>query len=91
MRGSSVADDPARATASASARLREEWGITEHDMQSLVNAGGVEMVERQWRSGRRPANARKWWTGEIARISNERGVDVAELPITPTDVTGSSR
>ena len=68
------------------ARLREEWGITEHDMQSLINAGALDLVEQTVALGSRANDARKWWTGEIARISNERGVDVAELPITPADV-----
>jgi aspartyl-tRNA(Asn)/glutamyl-tRNA(Gln) amidotransferase subunit B len=68
------------------ARLREEWGISEHDMQSLINAGVLDLVERTVALGSASADARKWWTGEIARISNEQGVDVAELPITPADV-----
>jgi aspartyl-tRNA(Asn)/glutamyl-tRNA(Gln) amidotransferase subunit B len=68
------------------ARLREQWGISEHDMQSLINAGVLDLVERTVALGSASADARKWWTGEIARISNEQGVDVAELPITPADV-----
>jgi len=68
------------------ARLREEWGISEHDMQSLINAGALELVEQTVALGADSADARKWWTGEISRISNERGLDVAELPITPSDV-----
>ncbi len=68
------------------ARIREEWGITEHEMQSVINAGALELVEQTVELGADSAVARKWWTGEIARISNEQGVDVAELPITPQDV-----
>ncbi|HVQ86962.1 MAG TPA: Asp-tRNA(Asn)/Glu-tRNA(Gln) amidotransferase subunit GatB [Actinomycetes bacterium] len=67
-------------------RLRTEWGISEHDMQSLVNAGGVELVEATIALGVDQAHARKWWTGEITRHANERGVDLAELPITPDAV-----
>jgi aspartyl-tRNA(Asn)/glutamyl-tRNA(Gln) amidotransferase subunit B len=68
------------------ARIREEWGISEHEMQSVINAGALELVEQTVELGADSAVARKWWTGEIARISNEQGVDVAELPITPQDV-----
>ncbi len=67
-------------------RLRQEWGISEHEMQSLVNAGGIELVEATIAMGVDQAQARKWWTGEIARHANERSVDIAELPITPADV-----
>jgi aspartyl-tRNA(Asn)/glutamyl-tRNA(Gln) amidotransferase subunit B len=68
------------------ARIREEWGISEHEMQSVINAGALDLVEQTVELGADSAVARKWWTGEIARISNEQGVDVAELPITPQDV-----
>ncbi|MCZ3389936.1 MAG: Asp-tRNA(Asn)/Glu-tRNA(Gln) amidotransferase subunit GatB [Actinomycetia bacterium] len=68
------------------ARIREEWGITEHDMQSLINAGALELVEQTVALGADSADARKWWMGEIARISNERGLDIVQLPITPADV-----
>jgi aspartyl-tRNA(Asn)/glutamyl-tRNA(Gln) amidotransferase subunit B len=67
-------------------RLRQEWGISEHEMQSLANAGGLELVEATIALGTDQASARKWWTGEIARISNERDVDLSDLPITPEDV-----
>ncbi|MEJ1229375.1 MAG: Asp-tRNA(Asn)/Glu-tRNA(Gln) amidotransferase subunit GatB, partial [Galbitalea sp.] len=36
-------------------------------------------IEETVAEGAAPAQARKWWTGEIARIANERGVD-ASLP-----------
>jgi aspartyl-tRNA(Asn)/glutamyl-tRNA(Gln) amidotransferase subunit B len=68
------------------ARIREDWGISEHDMQAVINAGALDLVEQTVALGAGSADARKWWTGEIARISNERGVDVAELAITPADV-----
>jgi aspartyl-tRNA(Asn)/glutamyl-tRNA(Gln) amidotransferase subunit B len=55
-------------------------------MQSVINAGALDLVEQTVELGSDSATARKWWTGEIARVSNERGVDVAELPITPGDV-----
>jgi aspartyl-tRNA(Asn)/glutamyl-tRNA(Gln) amidotransferase subunit B len=36
--------------------------------------------------GASPAAARNWWLGELSRLANERGVEVAELPIFPADV-----
>jgi aspartyl-tRNA(Asn)/glutamyl-tRNA(Gln) amidotransferase subunit B len=68
------------------ARLQSQWSIGDHDMQALINAGVLDLVEQTVALGAPPADARKWWTGEIARLSNERGVDVAELSITPADV-----
>ncbi|MDH4160062.1 MAG: Asp-tRNA(Asn)/Glu-tRNA(Gln) amidotransferase subunit GatB [Actinomycetota bacterium] len=68
------------------ARLRAHWGLSEHEMQSLVNAGAVELVEATIEAGADQGAARKWWLGELARRANEDSVDLAELAITPTDV-----
>ncbi|MCY0948154.1 Asp-tRNA(Asn)/Glu-tRNA(Gln) amidotransferase subunit GatB [Streptomyces sp. H27-S2] len=67
-------------------RLREEWGVTEHDMQSILNAGAVDSIVATTEAGADPAAARKWWMGELARNANEQGVVVDELPITPAQV-----
>jgi aspartyl-tRNA(Asn)/glutamyl-tRNA(Gln) amidotransferase subunit B len=68
------------------AELREEWGLSEKDMQSVVNAGAVELIEQTIAAGSSPAGARKWWTGELARRANESGVELAELGATPAQV-----
>jgi aspartyl-tRNA(Asn)/glutamyl-tRNA(Gln) amidotransferase subunit B len=68
------------------ARLQTAWAISDFDMQSLVNAGAIDLVEQTVAAGADQAAARKWWTGELARIANERGVELSELGITPTDV-----
>ncbi|GIE93768.1 Asp-tRNA(Asn)/Glu-tRNA(Gln) amidotransferase subunit GatB [Paractinoplanes rishiriensis] len=68
------------------ARLREEWGISETDMQSVANAGAVELIEQTIAVGASPAGARKWWMGELARRANETGVDLAEVGATPVQV-----
>ena len=34
-------------------RLREEWGVTEHDMQSILNAGAVDLIVATIDAGRR--------------------------------------
>ncbi|MER7760912.1 Asp-tRNA(Asn)/Glu-tRNA(Gln) amidotransferase subunit GatB [Streptomyces sp. NPDC097619] len=67
-------------------RLREEWGISEHDMQSILNAGAVDSITATIDAGADSVAARKWWMGELARNANEQGVAVDELPITPAQV-----
>jgi aspartyl-tRNA(Asn)/glutamyl-tRNA(Gln) amidotransferase subunit B len=67
-------------------RLREEWGVSEHDMQSILNAGAVDLIAATIEAGADAASARKWWMGELARRSNEDGVELASLPITPAQV-----
>jgi aspartyl-tRNA(Asn)/glutamyl-tRNA(Gln) amidotransferase subunit B len=68
------------------ARLQAEWGISDFDMASVVNAGAVGVVEATVAAGADQAAARKWWLGELLRVANERGVELEELPITPVQV-----
>ena len=66
-------------------RLKEAWGFTDLEFQDVVNSNLlVELVETI-AAGAAPAQARKWWTGEIARLANAAGVDAATL-ISPTHV-----
>ncbi|MFF3456494.1 Asp-tRNA(Asn)/Glu-tRNA(Gln) amidotransferase subunit GatB [Streptomyces sp. NPDC002730] len=67
-------------------RLREDWGISEHDMQSILNAGAVDLIVATIDAGADAAAARKWWMGELARRANEEGADLASLAITPEQV-----
>ena len=67
-------------------RLQADWAFTDAEMRDVVNAGAVELVAATVAAGAAPAAARKWWTGELARTANARGVDVTELPVTPVDV-----
>ncbi|RKN09264.1 Asp-tRNA(Asn)/Glu-tRNA(Gln) amidotransferase subunit GatB [Streptomyces radicis] len=67
-------------------RLREEWGVSAHEMQSALNAGAVELIVATVDAGADQAAARKWWMGELARRANELGVEPAALPITPAQV-----
>jgi aspartyl-tRNA(Asn)/glutamyl-tRNA(Gln) amidotransferase subunit B len=68
------------------ARLREDWGISEIDMQSVANAGAVELIEETIAAGSSPAGARKWWMGELARRANELDVELAAVGATPAQV-----
>ena len=66
-------------------RLRAEWGFSDVDFQSVVNAGLlVELVETV-AAGASPQAARKWWMGEISRTANERSVDASSL-VSPLQV-----
>ncbi|WP_030785220.1 Asp-tRNA(Asn)/Glu-tRNA(Gln) amidotransferase subunit GatB [Streptomyces sp. NRRL S-920] len=67
-------------------RLREEWGISEHDMQSILNADAIGPIVATVNAGADAASARKWWMGELARHANEQGVELGALPITPEHV-----
>ncbi|MGW1199915.1 Asp-tRNA(Asn)/Glu-tRNA(Gln) amidotransferase subunit GatB [Streptomyces sp. NPDC002536] len=67
-------------------RLREDWGVSEHDMQSILNAGAVDLIEATIAAGADSAAARKWWMGELARRANEEGTALAELPISTAQV-----
>ncbi|MET3770337.1 aspartyl-tRNA(Asn)/glutamyl-tRNA(Gln) amidotransferase subunit B [Marisediminicola sp. UYEF4] len=60
-------------------RLKVDWGFSDIDFQSVVNAGLlVELVDTV-AEGASPQSARKWWMGEISRTANEQGVDASSL------------
>jgi len=63
-------------------RLATEWGISDFDMQSLVNSDALDLVEASIAAGVDSAAARKWWTGELARLANEQEVELSALAIT---------
>ena len=68
------------------ARLQADWGFTDMEMRDTVGAGALGLVEETIAEGAAPQAARKWWLGELARRSNEDGVDIVDLPITPAQV-----
>ncbi|MFE7751957.1 Asp-tRNA(Asn)/Glu-tRNA(Gln) amidotransferase subunit GatB [Streptomyces sp. NPDC057428] len=67
-------------------RLKDEWGVNEHDMQSILNAGAVDLIVATTEAGAPSDQARKWWMGELARNANETGRSLDELPVTPAQV-----
>ena len=82
---------PARAAAACTgARLQEEWGLSDLDMQSVVNAGAVELIEATVAAGATADGARKWWLGELARRANETGVELAAVGATPAQVAAAA-
>jgi aspartyl-tRNA(Asn)/glutamyl-tRNA(Gln) amidotransferase subunit B len=67
-------------------QLQELWGLSDFEMQSLANAGAIDLVEQTVAAGATQETARKWWLGEIARHANEQGIDMATVAITPAQV-----
>ncbi len=68
------------------ARLRAGWDVSEAEMDAIVNAGALDLVAQTVAAGASPADARKWWLGELARRANDAGLELADLPITPAQV-----
>ncbi|MGY1592628.1 Asp-tRNA(Asn)/Glu-tRNA(Gln) amidotransferase subunit GatB [Geodermatophilus sp. SYSU D00708] len=67
-------------------RLQEEWGLSATEMAWIANAGAVDLVDATVAAGATPADARKWWLGELARRANDAGIELAELAVTPRQV-----
>jgi len=60
-------------------RLKAEWGFSDLEFQDVQNSGLLIEVEETVAAGASPQQARKWWTGEIARLANAQSVDAASL------------
>lgn len=68
------------------ARLQAEWEISDHDMNSVISAGALDLVVSTIDAGVSHTAARKWWLGELSRIANERGIELGVLPILPSQI-----
>ncbi len=66
-------------------RLTAEWSIGDLEMRDIINAGLLDQVDETVQAGAKPAAARKWWTGEIARQANQAEREPADL-VTPAQV-----
>jgi aspartyl-tRNA(Asn)/glutamyl-tRNA(Gln) amidotransferase subunit B len=66
-------------------RLKTEWGFTDLEFQDVANSGLLAEVAATVAAGASPAAARKWWTGEIARVANAQGREATDL-VSPADV-----
>ena len=62
-------------------RLMEAWGFAELEFRDVVNSDLLDQVEATVAAGAAPQAARKWWTGELARIANSQDKDVIDLEI----------
>jgi aspartyl-tRNA(Asn)/glutamyl-tRNA(Gln) amidotransferase subunit B len=67
-------------------RMQTEWGFSDQVMQSVVNAGAVELISATVAAGASADTARKWWLGELARRANEANVELEALGVTPAAV-----
>jgi aspartyl-tRNA(Asn)/glutamyl-tRNA(Gln) amidotransferase subunit B len=67
-------------------RLKEAWGFTDLEFQDVANSGLLVEIEETTAAGASAAQARKWWTGEIARLANAADVDASSL-VSPLHVS----
>ncbi len=67
-------------------RLMQAWGFAELEFRDVVNSDLLDQVEATVAAGAAPQAARKWWTGELARVANSQEVAVQDLSITPAQV-----
>jgi aspartyl-tRNA(Asn)/glutamyl-tRNA(Gln) amidotransferase subunit B len=67
-------------------RVRTEWGLSEAELRDLVNIGAIDLIASTVDAGASPADARGWWVSYLAQQANTRGVELADLPITPAQV-----
>ena len=72
-------------------RIQTTWGVSDLEMQAIVNAGAVELIEETVAAGATPDGARKWWRGELARRANEAGVELGSLGVSPGHVAELQR
>lgn len=69
-------------------RIQTEWSLSDLELRDLINAGAVDLVAATVDAGAPPAEARSWWVSYLSQQANERGVELAELSITPGQVAG---
>jgi aspartyl-tRNA(Asn)/glutamyl-tRNA(Gln) amidotransferase subunit B len=67
-------------------RLQAAWRISDFEMISVINSGGIDLVEKTIAAGCDQAAARKWWMGELSRIANELDQELESLSISPKQV-----
>ncbi len=67
-------------------RLMQAWGFAELEFRDVVNSDLLDQVEATVAAGAAPQAARKWWTGELARVANSQEMAVQDLSITPAQV-----
>ncbi|MDI2028615.1 Asp-tRNA(Asn)/Glu-tRNA(Gln) amidotransferase subunit GatB [Saccharopolyspora sp. TS4A08] len=67
-------------------RAQEEWGLSDEELRDLVNAGALELIAETVEAGAAPGDARSWWVAYLSQQANTRGVELADLAITPKQV-----
>jgi aspartyl-tRNA(Asn)/glutamyl-tRNA(Gln) amidotransferase subunit B len=70
-------------------RIADAWGLTDFELQSILNAGALDVIEQTVACGADHVSARNWWMGYLSQLAGVRGVEVAELAesgVTPAAV-----
>ncbi len=67
-------------------RVQQEWSLTDAELRDLVNAGAVDLVAATVDAGATHTEARSWWVAYLTKEANARGVELAELGITPAQI-----
>ncbi|HEX4222302.1 MAG TPA: Asp-tRNA(Asn)/Glu-tRNA(Gln) amidotransferase subunit GatB [Pseudonocardiaceae bacterium] len=67
-------------------RLKVEWKLSDEEFRDLVNAGALDLIASTVDAGATPDEARSWWVAYLTQQANTRGVELAELPITPVQL-----
>jgi aspartyl-tRNA(Asn)/glutamyl-tRNA(Gln) amidotransferase subunit B len=67
-------------------KIQDEWGISDEVMRDLVNAGAIDLVIATVEHGASSDKARAWWGNFLVQKAKEAGVELDELPITPSQV-----
>jgi aspartyl-tRNA(Asn)/glutamyl-tRNA(Gln) amidotransferase subunit B len=68
------------------ARLIAEHGYSARDVQVMLGAGVLTLVEETVEAGATPATASKWWLNELARRAADADVEPHQLAIQPAQV-----
>ena len=67
-------------------RVQAEWDLSDKELQDVINAGALDLIEETIAAGTDPSAARKWWMNELSRRATEQGLELTELPITAAQV-----
>ncbi|WP_017973960.1 Asp-tRNA(Asn)/Glu-tRNA(Gln) amidotransferase subunit GatB [Actinopolyspora halophila] len=67
-------------------RAQEQWELSDEELRDLVNAGALDLIAATVDAGASPSEARSWWVAYLTQRANERGGELASLPITPEQV-----
>ncbi len=68
------------------ARLCQQYGFSSLELEQMIGAGVLDLVEDTIAAGAEPDAVRAWWLNELARTAAERGVEPSQLPVTGADV-----
>src|SRR5262249_25404634 len=68
-------------------RVQADWGLSDKELQDVVNAGALDLIEETIAvGGISAAAARTRGMDELSRTATEQGVELSELPITVAQV-----